>query len=452
MGVEFNLTTSRIILMCPLSDHPGLQDGRCPNFIIGEHTGFGECVICNKKAGFEAVLAAWKEKKNATPIKRDDIPRQLSASDKAGSSVALPNIYSWKEFGTHQFPWTNQWRVKGLIPISARCVIAAPSGEGKSWCAMAMAKCVAAGTPYLGNPAFATTQCKVLYIENETAKSDFQRRGKRLGFHDVEDNLFTLLDDCPPLNNKKAAEALYNFAGQKGIELIFIDTFRSVAGGIKENEADEIRRIFDNFKPFMESGITVVFLDHCRKPHLNEGGLIPKKEQLLGSQDKFSAPEAVIMLRMKPVSKSVDGSTASIYIYPMKNKGGPEARPFQINIVHTDDADGGGTTALTYAGEIEDRLLQAAVAEDAIKDYLAGQTEPRTSAEIIEALQGKAGKTSIETKLREMRETKKVGFKRDGQKYVYWLASEENDRRDDLPALQQEESNLSAEEASFLAS
>jgi hypothetical protein len=361
--------------------------------------------------------------------------RQAQKGGGNGLQIVLPKILSWREFGKHEFPWANQWRIKGLIPVSARCIIAAPSGEGKSWLAMAMAMSVAAGTPYLGNPEFVTTQCKVLYIENETAKSDFQRRGKRLGFHEVEDNLFAPLDDWPPLNNKKTAEDLYELVKAQGIGLVIIDTFRSVSGGIKEEKAEEIRGIFDNFKPFIEIGITVVILDHCRKPHPNEGGFIPKKEQLLGSQDKFAAVEAVIMLRTKIMNRTEGGETANVYTYPMKNKSGATVRPFQIDIVHVDDPDGGGTTVLTYAGKIEESALQAAVAQDAIMDYLAAQTEPRTSSQIIETLRDKAGKSVIEMTLKKLREDKKVEFKKQGRPYVYWLAKEDAGGGELFPSL-----------------
>jgi hypothetical protein len=361
--------------------------------------------------------------------------RQAQKGGGNGLQIVLPKILSWREFGKHEFPWANQWRIKGLIPVSARCIIAAPSGEGKSWLAMAMAMSVAAGTPYLGNPEFVTTQCKVLYIENETAKSDFQRRGKRLGFHEVEDNLFAPLDDWPPLNNKKTAEDLYELVKAQGIGLVIIDTFRSVSGGIKEEKAEEIRGIFDNFKPFIEIGITVFILDHCRKPHPNEGGFIPKKEQLLGSQDKFAAVEAVIMLRTKIMNRTEGGETANVYTYPMKNKSGATVRPFQIDIVHVDDPDGGGTTVLTYAGKIEESALQAAVAQDAIMDYLAAQTEPRTSSQIIETLRDKAGKSVIEMTLKKLREDKKVEFKKQGRPYVYWLAKEDAGGGELFPSL-----------------
>lgn len=435
-GIPFEPLGEDIATACPFKPEIDGAGGYLATFIIhGDKSG--SCTYCRKTGTLSDVLKRYgigfvpeilpkyeKEYGTSSFVKKEGSP-----------SVILPSIYSWKEFGAHEFPWANQWRIKNLVPVSARCVIAAPSGEGKSWCAMAMAKSVAAGVPYLGNPAFETTQCKVLYIENETAKSDFQRRGKRLGFHEVEENLFAPLDDWPPLNNKKTAEALYELAKQQGIGLVIIDTFRSVSGGIKENEADEIRGIFDNFKPFTEIGITVIITDHCRKPHPNEGGLIPKKEQLLGSQDKFAAVEAVIMMRMKPGTKTDGGSTATINVYPMKNKGGPEARPFQIDIVHTDDPDGGGTTTLTYAAEIEDRVLQAEVTEDAIKDYLAGQTEKQATTEVIEALKGRAGKTAVEAKLRELREAKKVGFEKAGQKYLYWALGEEDASGGNLPPL-----------------
>jgi hypothetical protein len=432
------LPNGKFSIPCP-REHDLKPPFNHPNIIYGVATEFGSCDSCGLKTrSITQLISILEAKFEAQPAKRVDMSGAMPhpfPNDKAGAPAILPTIYSWKDFSKHEFPWANQWRVKGLIPISARCVIAAPSGEGKSWLAMEMARCVAAGTPYLGNPAFATTHCKVLYIENETAKYDFQRRGKRLNFHEIEENIFTLLDDFPTLRDKKNAEALHVFAVQNGIGLIIIDTFRSVAGGIMEEKAEEIRRIFDNLKPFMESGITVVILDHTRKPHLNEGGLIPKKEQLLGSQDKFSAPEAVIMLRTKPVSKAESGSTANIFIHPLKNKGGVEAKPFQVDIVHVDDPDGGGMTTLTYVSEIDAKVLQAAVTEDAINDYLAGQTERQPTAEIVEALKGRAGKSSIETKLKELREAKKVGFTKEGSKFLYWSLGDEDASGDDMPSL-----------------
>jgi hypothetical protein len=438
--IEYVPCGADVQTVCPIKPENDGLGGYLGTFIINSETKIGTCAYCHGTAAFSAVLERFGKRSILEAPQRDngyhDTNQYVAQKTEYERSVAvLPTIYSWKDFSNHKFPWANQWRVKGLIPISARCVIAAPSGEGKSWLAMEMARCVAAGTPYLGNPAFATTQCKVLYIENETAKYDFQRRGKRLNFREIEENIFTLLDDFPTLRDKKNAEALHAFAVQNEIGLIVIDTFRSVAGGIMEEKAEEIRRIFDNLKPFMESGITVVILDHTRKPHLNEGGMIPKKEQLLGSQDKFSAPEAVIMLRTKPVSKTESGSTANIFIHPLKNKGGVEAKPFQVDIVHVDDPDGGGTTTLTYVDEIDAKVLQAAVTEDAINDYLAGQTERRATAEIVEALKGRAGKSSIETKLKELREAKKVGFTKDGSKYLYWLLGEEDASGDELPSL-----------------
>ena len=195
-GISFEPFGENISIRCPFNTKCSGINENIATFLINSKTKVGSCTSCRKVAPFSEVLgqSGIASVPEAFPKYEEEYNAPSFANKETGPSAILPNIYSWKEFGAHEFLWANQWRIKGLIPVSARCVIAAPSGEGKSWCAMAMAKNVAAGVPYLGNPEFATTQCKVLYIENETAKSDFQRRGRRLGFHEVEDNLFAPLD------------------------------------------------------------------------------------------------------------------------------------------------------------------------------------------------------------------------------------------------------------------
>lgn len=172
------------------------------------------------------------------------------------------------------------WRIQNLIPISGLVILAAISGEKKTWVALEMARCIALGENFLGQSKFKTQAGNVLYIDMEMPKTEMIRRGKQLGLSEGENKLFILNHDDLSLygygddvdENKKW---FVNFIVENNISVVFIDTFRAVAGGLKEEKAEEIRKFFNFFKPLKHLGVTAVFLDHLRKPTRWEK--VPKK-------------------------------------------------------------------------------------------------------------------------------------------------------------------------------
>ena len=318
------------------------------------------------------------------------------------------NIESWKNFDQKEFP-KERWWIDGLIPKNSLVILAAPSGERKSWLALEMAKCIISGTQFLNH--FETKKARVLYIEQETAQWEIQRRGRQLGIPREED--FSLLSqDELNLNVPGTVDRLFNVITERKIEVVFVDTFRSVGGGIHEDKGEEIRAFFSRFKSWKDHGITIVFLDHCRKPRLFENAQTPKKDQLIGSQDKTASVETLHMMRSKERSDEIT-------FYPMKMRVGRELPPFRINI--NDQKDGETTaTILSYAGEIDEHQLKKDDAKESILTHLEDETEKKGSKEIIKVLNGKCGKTAIEDALKEMREENIIGWEKVGGKYLYW--------------------------------
>lgn len=221
-------------------------------------------------------------------VLKNDADNRASSSATKGTTentarAAPLNILSWKAFDEIAFPEA-KWLIKDLLPAGGSALLAAPSGEKKSWIALDMALCIALGVPFAGQ--FETQQAKVLYIEQETPRREIQRRGRILGFDGVSNDIFLLAGTGDPLNDDDAAKAVFSFVEEHDIRVVFIDTLRSVAGGMREEKAEEVRRFFERFRPWKEKGVSVVILDHCRKPMPFEGSGHPKRNRYLAAKTK----------------------------------------------------------------------------------------------------------------------------------------------------------------------
>ena len=272
--------------------------------------------------------------------------------DGHGEATQKPqeNTYSpvpWEEFNKIDFP-IQRWRIKNLIPMEGFVILAAISGEGKTWIAMDMANAITSGRNFLGCSEFETIKGRALYIDGEMSKSEFQRRGRQLN---LCGDFYYLSTDNLNLNDDGGVQWLMKYVQENSIDVIIVDTFRAVAGGLKEEKAEEIRQFFNRFKALKSKGVALVFLEHFRKPQRFEGKT-PQKENLFGSQDKVASVEGLIMMRKKEDSDDID-------VYQRKNRLGKEIPAFTITIKDENFNDKIKTT-LTYGGELkeEERIIE----------------------------------------------------------------------------------------------
>lgn len=307
-----------------------------------------------------------------------------------------PEPQTWKLIDQMEFP-ENRWLVRNLFPKEGVSIIASVSGEGKSLLVMDLAKCISEGTPWLGNPSFETVQSKVLYLNLEMSLSEIQRRGRKIGFDTENDDLVLLNEDDFNLNQGPGEEDLkfkwlLNFIYKEKIRVLIIDTFRASAGGLKEEKAEEVRKYFQKFLVLKNSGVSIIFLEHVRKPTQLEGK-IPKKEQLLGSQDKTANTEILLMIRR-------DETSGTINMYQRKNRLGPEIPPFAIKLTDCFDGEGRERMTFEYAGELEDDATK----KDEAKELIMGILEDgqKTTKEIIAILQKQVGAKNIRAALKEL--------------------------------------------------
>lgn len=330
-----------------------------------------------------------------------------------GEKVSLP--IPWFELNKLEFP-KDQWRIEGLLPKEGFVIVSSIAGERKTWFCLDMARCLSLGENFLGDPRFETRGCNVLYIDCENSRSELQRRGRQLGF--VDGSVFNLQlynDKEINLNSDEGEAWLHAAIEYFDFKVVFIDTLRAVAGGLKEEKAEEVRAFYGRYRSLKDKGVTVVWLDHFRKPN-NFEKRIPQKEMLLGSTDKTAGVEVLLMLKSEPGSEEIQ-------VYQRKNRLAKELEPFRVSM-RDELVDGETRTTLLYEGIIEEKETQKAEAKKYALELLADGG--RTSNEILDAIgtQQKIGHKNIRAALSELVAEGRLDVGRKGRQNYYFIIEE----------------------------
>jgi hypothetical protein len=325
----------------------------------------------------------------------------------------------WTDFNKRDFG-VEAWRINKLIPYEGVVILAAPSGEKKSWVAMEMVKSIALGKNFLDYAEFVTTPANVLYIDMEMPKRELWRRGKLLGFNAGGEHIWIIgKDENLNLNQDSSVELLKQFIEERNIKVVFFDTFRALAGGLKEEKADEVRQFFTRFISLKDQGIVLIFLDHCRKPFQFEGKT-PKKEQLFGSQDKCGVLENLLMIRS-------DAQSHEIAVHNVKNRVGWEYPAFKILIEDQVNEEGELVAIkLSHGGNLAaEKVLKLELAKDLIKTAL--QERPMTTKELVAlGRDKKIGQRNITDALKDLEANIDIISEQHGREKRYCLLNNNN--------------------------
>lgn len=330
-----------------------------------------------------------------------------------GKSIKHP--VPWSDLNKVEFP-PDQWRIAGILPTEGFAIVSSIAGERKTWFCLEMAKCLSLNTNFLGDARFTTKGCNVLYVDCENALSELQRRGRQLGF--VDDSPFELRifnDKELNLNSDEGEAWLHTTIEYYNIKVVFIDTLRSVAAGLKEDKAEEVRAFYNRYRSLKDKGVVLVWLDHFRKPN-NFEKRIPQKEHLIGSTDKTAGVEVLLMLKS-------DIGADEIQVYQRKNRLSKEVEPFRVSMIDEETPEG-RRTLLKYEGEIEEKETQKEEAKKYALEFLA--EGGRTSNEILEAIssQQKIGHKNIRIALGELVAQGRIDVGRKGRQNYYFLVEE----------------------------
>ncbi len=326
----------------------------------------------------------------------------------------------WDVFAAQKFI-EPKWRIEGLIPDQGIVMLAGSSGDGKSWIGMDMARSLAFGTDYLGQ--FSTEKSTVLYINQEMAKSELHRRGQLLGFENNLGRIWVMNKDMFNLDEDENAEWLIDFVIEHKIEVIFIDTFRAVAGKTKDDDAKDVIQFLQKLKPLNNKGIVTIFLDHLRKPERFDGKT-PKREHLFGSQYKVGGAEILIMIKKNQVGE--------ISLYQLKNRLGKEAKPFKIVMEEFTNEDTKLRVAFRYLGQFEEKDSKKDEAKEFILDVL--HTGAKSRPELLEVLlkERNIGEKNTSEALRELRNEGLVHVKEKSRPHMYFLPDKEEENSNKL--------------------
>ena len=373
------------------------------------------------------LLQGWNEK-NAPPLAETELRKTFDSvqrletgrrnlSPQNSSPFSEPENPSkfeaalWQDFCRQSDP-PEQWRVEGVIPIEGLGILASPAGEKKTWLAMSMAASIANGTPFLNY--FPVTPGRVWYIEDEMPKRELRRRGRQLGLDNTKEKVWLTKLDSMHMNSQYAASQIIDFIKQNEIKMVFVDTFRAVAGGLKEEDAGEVRRFFNLYKPLKDMGVFMLFLDHTRKLTTFDG-FEPKLDQIFGSQDKRGCVESILMIRSPDRSNEIS-------VYHRRCRMAPEQEPFKAVMGNVTGEDDKTLTILNFAGAPDRAANKKAEAMEAILSIL--KDGERMRKELLEILQARNihERTASEA-LRELDKTERIQTTKVSRENLYSIPS-----------------------------
>lgn len=365
---------------------------------------------------FHEKLLTWSNENNMS-VTIFDSEEILERVKDDIESVVQPSIsiQTWSDIDALTFS-DDMWRIKSLIPVAGIVFLAGISGERKTWLAFEIANALTTPRNFLHSSRFSVEGCNVLYIDCEMGDFLVRKRGRQLGFND--EHLFQtyfITKDALNLNDDDGAdlEDVIAIIKKRDVKLVIIDTFRAVAGGLKEEKAEEIRSFFSRFMQLKDLGVCVIFLDHLRKPNHFEGKT-PKKEHLFASQDKVAVADVLIMMRTEPGSEITS-------VYQRKNRLAPEIEPFTFRMEDTDISSESNRTSLIYDGEIggEESVIEKA------QEVILGALEegPRTRKELLNIVykEVKVAERRASDAIRELESSQFIEVSKRGKENLYTL-------------------------------
>jgi hypothetical protein len=235
-----------------------------------------------------------------------------------------------------------------------------------------------------------------------------QQRGRKLSLH--SDIKFLQSYDFS-LNTDEGANQLIEIIKENNIDVVFVDTFRALGGGINEDRAEEIRMFYNRFKKIRDEQTTFVFLDHHRKTNSFEGKT-PSKESLLGSQDKTAGVDVLLMLKK-------DGNEISFY--QRKNRFEPEIKPFKVKMEDVMDEKGEKFVTFSYLGEITKDELKKDAGKEAVLEILQNGEKSREELVRLSKALYDVGSKNVGNALKDLIKNGDIYRREDGKKDVYFL-------------------------------
>lgn len=241
--------------------------------------------------------------------------------------------------------------VEGFLDVGEVALLTAPAKAGKSWLLLQMAKCVAAGIPFLGK---VTRPGPVVYVNAEVGRDAWKRRSdavnEALGippppvFHASTRGQKNVTLATLPTVLKLALKA----ERVERVALIVVDPFYALVGAkMDEDKAADVKAVFFDFQRLaVELGAAVIVAHHTGK---GDVGAKSANDRARGSSAFAGSPDAFFTLTPTGAVEErrwkLDGRR--------RNGIDPEPRTLQFDFplfadVGAADGDTGGTSSKRY--------------------------------------------------------------------------------------------------------
>lgn len=327
------------------------------------------------------------------------IKKDLEKTDKIKKNVIL-----YKDFMAKELP-PNKWVVDDLIPEGMTILSSVP-GHFKTYILLALSKQISKGEKGFGH--FETEERNVLFINEEMSEKSMQDRLKTLD-GDVGNIYFTnllgiKLDDMA---------VLLEICKEKEITLVIFDSLTRIHN-LTENDASDVKKIFEAILMLLRESISVVMTHHHRKTPLF--GARSGSDEMRGSTDLLAQIDCHIAI------DTVSRDKTYMVIRQLKLRQAENIEDFKLNIERNREEN---KVSFTYKGRFSEEDALNIKIEENKKAILVVITETPgiTKQGIMKQTAGKVGQMAVSATIREL-EKKEVIYCKTQKPKTYYIKEE----------------------------
>lgn len=289
---------------------------------------------CNKQAGADATVTSAIDESSVTRVTCEPVPEfspEVGVTSQSPEDCPQDNFPICLASDFAESAPTTAWLVNGLIPVSGRVMMFGPPGCAKSFLALELLHCLAAGRDFLG---LNTKTAKVVYIPYEGLSGvPLRLKALKNEYGALSDN-FAIIPATQTLTEADAIDKLA--AKVSDCQVICIDTF-SASAELDENNNSEINKFLskvNRLDPKREK--TIIMIHH---PGHNETGRMRGGLSLAAAAD--------VIIQVSPIS---DGQSTtkrrSVSITKMKDAAEIKPINFELKTVEIETLEGATTSCV----------------------------------------------------------------------------------------------------------